>query len=443
MVVSKKFTLCFIFAFTLQTASANQLNISTIDSNNDLSIWESHGDTIFFSETAFIAAELPLQVLADALQVTEDLVIIIANLTERQRWMVSTKPQELLNQFDHLLTLLSANTPSKDTALRTTILKKLFPVQSPLTTKPPPTTPRTPLREITSERNRNDHSRRRREIEQFYTALTDDTVKTILDDPNGDLAIQVDQDKLFWFHQSLTNISLILPLIEQYQLEVTNEKKNVSSFIQAHFHNLERTDFFSNVKDFIHALTMLTQGVIPPHFLSRNAVKDALNTLSLKIQERQQGKTLASLEPSAMTDFPIHLARQNDRYFIFVAIPILTPNTKQLPTEYLLKAFGPSASTAHTSKAAANRYGHIRAKYIVFWSCDGRIQMATVACFEEAQLFSGARVQQALVYIHCQCGPIAWHVQDDGPSTRIDLKGLRPVPYMKIRNTLHVRFPIL
>ena len=82
---------------------------------------------------------------------------------------------------------------------------------------------------------------------------------------------------------------------------------------------------------------MLTQGVIPPHFLSRDAVKNALNRLSLKIQERQQGKTLASLEPSAMTDFPIHLARQNDRYFILVAIPIMTPNTRQLPTFELTK----------------------------------------------------------------------------------------------------------
>ena len=114
---------------------------------------------------------------------------------------------------------------------------------------------------------------------------------------------------------------------------------------------------------------------------------------------------------------------------------------KPIPPECVLKAFGPSVSTAVSSKTAVNRYGRIYAKDIVAWSCDGRTQVATVACFEEARLYSGARVQQAVVYIHTKCGPITWLEEDNGPSIRIDLKGLRAVPYMKIRNTIHVRLP--
>ena len=71
----------------------------------------------------------------------------------------------------------------------------------------------------------------------------------------------------------------------------------------------------------------------------------------------------------------------------------------------------------------------------VFWN-DGRNQVATVLCFEEALFVSGARVLQALVYIHRQSGPMEWQLDEQPTSTRIDMKGLRSVPYMKIRNSL-------
>ena len=78
----------------------------------------------------------------------------------------------------------------------------------------------------------------------------------------------------------------------------------------------------------------------------------------------------------------------------------------------------------------------------VCWN-DGRNQVATVLCFEEARLSSGARVLQALVYIHRKIGQMKWQLDGRSTETRVDLKGLRTVPYMKIRNTIHVRFPAL
>ena len=114
-----------------------------------------------------------------------------------------------------------------------------------------------------------------------------------------------------------------------------------------------------------------------------------------------------------------------------------------LTTEYLLMAFGPSASTGSKSKAAVNHYGGIHKNDVVFWKCDGEDQVATVLCFEEVVFVSGARVLQALVYIHRKSGPMKWQLNEGPTSTRIDLKGLRTVPYMKIRNTIHVIFPAL
>ena len=71
-------------------------------------------------------------------------------------------------------------------------------------------------------------------------------------------------------------------------------------------HQLERSNYFGKVKEFMSSLILLTRGIISPNFLGKATVKKALSDLSNKIQETD-GKRLASLKDGATFDFPVAL----------------------------------------------------------------------------------------------------------------------------------------